>query len=442
MNAQNTVIRCPIHGSISINKQELKLIDSPYVQRLRNISQLGFASFVFPGAVHTRFSHSIGVMHLAGRIYDQLVLSQVSSLKDYYTGDQLNYYRKILRFSALLHDVGHPPFSHAAEALLPPISSLDSYNLLNSKEDRQSTHEDFSYMVINSMAKEDGLLTEEEASDIISVLSKSGNPSDRMNSNIGQPMIYPLLCQLITGEVDVDRMDYLLRDSYFAGVPYGKFDLDRLVNSFSCWLEENSGYFLLAIDGEGVPSYEIFLLARVHMFYQIYFHKSLGAYRHYLKMAFKENEVDFEIDGSIKNFFHSTETGLLEEFRKNRKKKWSGRIFNRTPAKNLIRVLDGEKSKYIKLQKVEKILIDHNIETFVAHSSNQFSSQIKNKKINQETILVIDQEFGAKTILPIAEKSTLLGSEEKQIVIMQLYVHREDYNRAIKIIRKCLNSTT
>jgi len=118
-----------------------------------------------------------------------------------------------------------------------------------------------------------------------------------MNARTGSPMIFPLLSQLISGEIDVDRMDYLLRDSYFAGVPYGQFDLERLISSLTFCIESSLNQFLLAIDGEAVPTYENFLLARVHMFSQIYFHKSLGAYIHYLRKAIQENEIDLKING-------------------------------------------------------------------------------------------------------------------------------------------------
>ncbi|NQU63044.1 MAG: HD domain-containing protein, partial [SAR324 cluster bacterium] len=425
MKSKQAIIRCPIHGSISVSQRELVLINSPFFQRLRYISQLGFTSFVFPGAVHTRFSHSLGVMHLAGRVYDQLTLNRSHTLEDHYSSEQLVYFRQILRFSALLHDVGHPPFSHAAESLLPEYAALDFPATLKQHQDRQATHEDFSHLLVYHLAHSASLLSMDEAVDIIGILSKNQRPSKRMNDVDGNPMIYPLLCQLINGEIDVDRMDYLLRDSYYAGVPYGKFDLERLISSFSCCEEQNLNRYLLAIDGEGVPSYEIFLLARVHMFYQIYFHKSLGAYRHYLKKAFQEDEIKLQIDGSLEGFMDLTETALLEQFRLKKDRKWSGRIFNRIPAKNLIRVQAGESKKLTQLRAVKKLLEEKGIETIISYSSNQYSSQVRNRKNDPETILVIDEAFGSQTILPLAEKSSLLGETEKQIEITQLYVHRE-----------------
>ena len=434
MKNKGSIIRCPIHGSISLDRHELALINAPFFQRLRHVSQLGFSSYVFPGAVHTRFSHSLGAMHLAGLVFDQLLKGQTPPLKEYYQADQLKYFRKIIRLSALLHDLGHPPFSHAAEALLPDLSSVDQPDYLREQIPRKSVHEDFSFAIIYALARDEALLTFDEAYDIISILSKEIPPSDRMNARTDSPMIFPLLSQLISGEIDVDRMDYLLRDSYFAGVPYGQFDLDRLISSLTFCIESSLNQFLLAIDGEAVPTYENFLLARVHMFSQIYFHKSLGAYIHYLRKAIQENEINFEIDGSLDNFLNLTESGLLEEFRKAKSCKWSGRIFNRIPAKNLIRIINNEENKISLLKKINRILTNNSIYTIMSNSSNQYSSQVKNQKINKNTILVVEEEFGQRKVVPIADRSTLLDKREKKIEIVQLYVLREDYNKAIQAI--------
>ncbi|MCH7814032.1 MAG: HD domain-containing protein, partial [Planctomycetes bacterium] len=118
-------VRCPLHGSIAFTELERKIIDHPYLQRLRAISQLGFAERVFPGATHTRFSHSLGVMHLAGRIFEQVLSTAWQLLAQSFTAKELVYIWKIIRLAGLLHDLGHPPFSHSFEPLLPPQYSFD-----------------------------------------------------------------------------------------------------------------------------------------------------------------------------------------------------------------------------------------------------------------------------------------------------------------------------
>lgn len=434
MSKDFRLIRCPIHGSIEFNQREVRLIDSPFLQRLRSVSQLGFASLVFPGAVHSRFSHSLGAAHLIGKVFDQLKLGLFHDLSDFYGKEDLQYFRQILRFAALLHDVGHPPFSHAAERVLPMISSLEMPPYLMPKKDRQATHEDFSHAIIYHMAKEQNLLSLEEAEDVISVLSKKIPPSHRMNAKEGGPLIYPLLCQLINGEIDVDRMDYLHRDAHFAGVPYGKFDLDRMIGSFSTCLEESLGGFLLTINSEDLPTYENFLLSRIHMFYQIYFHKTLGAFTHYIQQVFEEREITLAIDGSMENYLSLNENGLREELRKNQHKKWAGRIINRQPAKTLLRVKDQEPERMERLERVQALLQQEGVDCFLVNSWNNYSTQIKGRPINQSSIMVIEQELGKERLYPLGERSGLLGNEERLIEIHQLYVHREEFQQAMKII--------
>lgn len=441
MHSRHPNIRCPIHGSIPLSMREFELIDSPFCQRLRHISQLGFASLVFPGAVHTRFSHSIGVTHLAGRVFDQLLHSDDGLWRHYYSPEQLTYFRNILRFSALLHDLGHMPFSHASEMLLPPLSVIAQPPFFQEQEHRRCTHEDLSYSIIYYLAEEEGLLSLEEAYDIISILSRKLPASERMVAKNGKALIFPLLGQLISGEIDVDRMDYMLRDSYFAGVPYGNFDLDRMINAFSCYLEEKLSCFLLTIDGEAVPTYENFLLARVHMFYQIYFHKSLAVYGYYLNRALKEGEISFTIDQSLDKFLFLTEHSLIEKLKHARGKTWAGKLYRRVPAKNLIRIIDADPQELRQMQEIRRLLTDLGIEVMTTHSANQYSTQIQDGTICKNTILVRKNSFGRIQFTPLAEVSNLLEPKEKMIEIHQLYITREDYKQAIQAIQKLIPTT-
>jgi HD superfamily phosphohydrolase len=433
LNTHN--IRCPIHGSIPFSKSEFRLINSPFLQRLRHISQLGFVSLVFPGAVHTRFAHSLGTAHLAGLIFDQLRKTSSPLLEKYYTKEQINYFRKILRFAALLHDVGHLPFSHAVESLLPDITQLQLPTYLGKPKGRKAAHEDISHSIIYYMAEQQKLLTHNEAYDIISILTKKLPPSTRMQCRNGNPLIYHLLKQLVSGEIDADRMDYLLRDSYFAGVPYGAFDLDRMVSSISCFLEESLNCFLLVIDGEAVPTYENFLLARGHMFYHIYFHKSLSVFGYYLKQAIEKEEIKIKVSGNVEEYLNLTENTIHQMLQKAKDQKWSGKLFNRIPAKNLIRVMDGDPQKILRLQQIKKLLQKNGIEVMLTHSANQYSTQIRGTEVNESSIMVRNLELGQITVRPLAECSPLLEAEQKQIEIYQLYLHRPDYEKAIRLLK-------
>ena len=179
-------IRDPVHGYVRITEAERDVIDTPFVQRLRRIHQLAGAYLVYPGAVHTRFDHVTGAMHVAGQIAD--ALSQWTDL----TPDQIQE----IRLAALLHDVGHGPFSHTFEEVLADRTS--------------TTHEDISQRII----------TETPISD---VLNKHGfSPRKMSDFAIGkQSTKPPFMNEIIAGGLSGDILDYLLRGAYFTGVEYG-----------------------------------------------------------------------------------------------------------------------------------------------------------------------------------------------------------------------------
>src|SRR5947209_5517404 len=134
-------IRCPVHGFITLNDWEWEIISQPAFQRLRRIRQLAWTDYVYPGAMHTRFEHSLGVMHTATMLYDSIVRNSAELLKSELTYNQAGFRRdrQLVRFAALLHDVGHAPFSHAAEELFPQRTSGKRY-----------VHEDYSAAIIES----------------------------------------------------------------------------------------------------------------------------------------------------------------------------------------------------------------------------------------------------------------------------------------------------
>jgi len=195
-------LRDPIHGFIRADALEHALINSRPLQRLRFIHQLGFTYLVFPGAEHTRFSHVLGAMELAGKVYDALA----GKAPDLLDPDPRSRDRRVVRIAALVHDIGHAPFSHSAEDLF----------------DEGIDHEEMTRRLleideIQSMFDEhgDGIT----AADVQTLLAGATEGRER------------LLSQIISGELDVDKMDYLLRDSLYCGVRYGSYDLPRLLDT-------------------------------------------------------------------------------------------------------------------------------------------------------------------------------------------------------------------
>lgn len=210
--------RCPVHGFIEVDQWERGIIDQPSFQRLRRIRQLGWTDYIYPGAFHTRFEHSLGVMHVATKMYDAIVARSAEVLKsDFgYNDDGLRRDRRLVRLAALLHDLGHGPFSHAAEDLLPSRGGGEKFR-----------HEDYSGAIVRHLLKS-----------AVEDHSENGNygiTADDVAAFLeGSAKVPPRLLfwrELITGQMDADRMDYLLRDSLHLGVRYGTFDLDRVINT-------------------------------------------------------------------------------------------------------------------------------------------------------------------------------------------------------------------
>ncbi len=226
-------IKDPVHGYVYVTDQEKIIIDSYPVQRLRRLRQLAGSEYVYPGANHTRFEHCLGVMYLAGKVVESPNLARVVSDED----------AENVRLAALLHDVGHGPFSHVFEQLLV--------------KDLEKTHEDISSWII-------------EKSEIGDRLNGIGyKPVELAKLAVGE------LCkpgkafwdQIISSAVDVDKQDFIVRDTYHTGAEYGFIDVFRLIHALDV-LGEN-----LAVELSALSTLEAFMIARIESFKSIYFHR-------------------------------------------------------------------------------------------------------------------------------------------------------------------------
>lgn len=251
MASSKRIFLDPIHHDIVLDSNNraqnliLKLIDTPEFQRLRRVHQFGISNLTFLGSEHSRFTHSVGVMHIASRLYSQL-LEKAPSLTEY---------EPLILASALLHDVGHGPYSHVTEKIV-------GYN-----------HEDWSRRIIT----EDTGITEtlrnfdkQLPEKIASVLKKTFKPH--------------YLSDIVSSQLDCDRFDYLLRDSYMSGTAYGLFALDRILAS----LEIDEPNDRLVVSGEKAQTaVEHYLFARYSMYASVYFHKKNLAARAQLGLLVK-----------------------------------------------------------------------------------------------------------------------------------------------------------
>jgi HD superfamily phosphohydrolase len=226
-------IKDPVHGYVYITETEKNLIDSFPVQRLHRLRQLAGAEYVYPGANHTRFEHSIGVMHLAGRLAENPHLSQYLSEDDV----------QKVRIAALLHDVGHGPFSHVFEHLL--------VKFLN------KTHEDLNIWIVQKS----------ELKDLLSDLGYDPNELAKLSVGLLHKPGRAFMDQIIRSAVDVDKLDFVVRDTYHTGAEYGYVDVFRIIHMLDV-LDEN-----LAVDLGALSALESLILARIESFKSIYFHR-------------------------------------------------------------------------------------------------------------------------------------------------------------------------
>jgi HD superfamily phosphohydrolase len=316
-------LRDPIHGPIAVGHDELRVIDAPHFQRLRRIKQLGFAELVFPGAVHNRYLHSIGAMHLGGRAFDALWGSRPRD-------GAYGRLRQTVRFAALLHDIGHPPLSHAAEALLPDRAALAPPGVTDLTG--RASHEDMTAKLILDSALtpvliEAGSPYEIEPSHIAALIDDDMSV-DAGTFDVDGRDARPALHGLVSGELDVDRMDYLLRDSTFAGVSYGRYDLDWLM-SHLVMLEDDAGW-RAAIDIRALPAFEHFLLARYHMFQMVYFHAKSDIYDAMLREWLRDVGDDARFPADPEAYIQCDDAWLLGRLRAS-ESAWAARIMNQQP---------------------------------------------------------------------------------------------------------------
>jgi len=320
-------IRDPVHGSIQIHDAEIEIIEHPFFQRLRNIKQLGFSEYVFPGASHTRYLHSIGVMNVSTMVFDNLFRNQNSK--------EILRLKESLRLACLLHDIGHAPLSHSTESVMPLVSALKLPKQFIGKE-RQATHEDYTIKSITDSSFTQsfrGVIDEFGISPNAIAELVIGETYDPSYFTINNINYFPLLHQLVSSEMDCDRMDYLLRDSYFCGVSYGKFDLDWIIDNLKICIENNEAY--LGISERALSTFDDFLISRFHMFMMVYFHYRAVCLEQMLQRYFDSSVNEYSIPGDIEAYLEHDDAYLYRILKKS-KNLWAKRIsMNNIPKKIL-----------------------------------------------------------------------------------------------------------
>ena len=351
-------IRDSIHGDLHLTDFELKIIDTVEMQRLRRIKQLGFTNLVYPGANHTRFEHSIGTLYLANKVGQTLGLD--------------NEVISLLRVCGLLHDIGHSPFSHVSEKALKHKHEYVTKEIIANSSITDIIEEQFDVKLINS---------------IVDGKTKFG--------------------KIISGDLDVDRMDYLARDSYYTGVAYGVIDTERLI--YSLTYNEDK----LVLTPKGVQAAESTLLARYFMYPTVYQPHTTRIVNSMFKVSLSrlledgtvtEEELRYLDDGDLINITRNTK-GLPEQTMKNLDTR---HLYKKTDTINLAQFNDPSAivemdEKYLteaeeeiakKLDiKPEEVIID-------------MPEELSYKKMNVQ----VETSYGLK---PLTEVSTIIDSLKK-----------------------------
>lgn len=361
------IINDPVHGFIKIPHEILfDVIEHPYFQRLRRISQTGLLNLIFPGATHTRFHHALGAMHLMFTALETLRLKGTEISKEE---------EKSAMLAILLHDIGHGPFSHALENML-----MDDWH-----------HEKLSLLLMNKMNAEfDGALT-------MAIEMFQGKYHRKFFN------------QLISSQLDVDRLDYLKRDSFYTGVSEGNINTQRIISMMNVSEDE------LVIDAKGIYSIENYLTARMFMYWQVYYHKTSALAEHLLVKILARAKTlvsegwDLPASDNLKYFLHRNqfEKATSEDIQR----------FTELDDNDVIQAMKfwtGSEDKilsYLCKSVIERNLLKTKI------SSKPFDNEFVKEKI-QQTNAVFGIENGAELVDEISRSLLPYNSEKQPIYLL------------------------
>jgi len=350
----------PIHDFIRVYDHELKIIDNPIFQRLRRIKQLSGAHLTYPAAQHTRFEHSLGVMHIASQA------GQALQEKGILCQDNI----EILRLAGLLHDIGHGPFSHLFEEII---------------QQKKISHEDFGKNLILK-------------SEIGDTLSKNGYDKKFIAEIAFGDSKFQYLNEIVSGALSADMMDYLLRDGYFTGAEHAKIDHKRITQSLDVHKKK------LALERSALYSFESMMHSRYQMFKAVYFHKTVRAAEVMLLEALRLSDDEFGFTSfDLNEFVKLTDEYVLSMLlssksqKLKRARKFAEDYQNRKLLKCVFEriltsktMLEKTKTNEIRLSLSKKSKVDEN-EIFVDSSVTPSIPLAPSKKESKQIILITNQ---------------------------------------------------
>ncbi|OGQ90073.1 MAG: hypothetical protein A2289_13520 [Deltaproteobacteria bacterium RIFOXYA12_FULL_58_15] len=410
-------IHDPVHGTIEVSPREIKLIDSRPFQRLRHIKQLGFAELAFPGATHTRYLHSLGAMHVASRIGERL-------LGDFELPDaEHQRLWQTLRLAVLFHDLGHPPMGHVSERVMPPLADLKLTEWDDS--DRQATHEDYTIKLL--VDSELTALIEQQVGDrgitgprLAALVAGRTPPGDEGAFRVDGVDFLPLLSQVVSSELDADRMDYLQRDAYYCGVSYGHFDRSWLINNLRT--VEWEGKYLMALQHKGVWAFENFLLARFHMFLAVYYHHTAICFDNLLLKFLASGEYALPADSDA--YLQTDDVQVLTALRKS-KDPWAQMVVTRRGYRLLVETHSFGKGPEDAALDVR--LGEAGVEFFRVQSKGVLSKYF-NKRQKVFPLLVVEPEVGR--VQRIEDYTPLYRRFDDVVALSRVYCRPDQLQKA------------
>lgn len=396
----------PIHDFIRVYDHELSIIDNPIFQRLRRIRQLSGAHLTYPAAQHTRFEHSLGVMHIASQAGDAL------NEKGFFKSDDI----EILRLAGLLHDIGHGPFSHLFEEII---------------QEKKISHEDFGKDIILK-------------SEIGDILTKNGFDKKLVTKIAFGDSKFQYMNEIVSGALSADMMDYLLRDGYFTGAEHAKIDHKRITQSLDVHKKK------LALERSALYSFESMMHSRYQMFKAVYFHKTVRAAEVMLLEALRSSDDEFGFSTfNLDEFVQLTDEYILSSLissktsKLKRARKFAQDYQNRKLLKCVFEsILTSRKSlKKIKTNELrtaisKKSKVDES-EIFV-DSSVTPSIPLAPSKNESKSVILITNEGGKSSAkeMPISE-IPVVSAISGFMNILRIYTHQKN-RKKVEIAAKSI----
>lgn len=411
---------------MELSDAEAAIVQQPFVQRLRGIRQVGYSYIPFPGATHSRFAHCLGVMHLAGLAFDRAYRGWE------FTGPAVRErLRAAVRLAALSHDLGHAPYSHCTEFAMPPVDQLGITWYRNSAAKRRATHEDYTIAILQhaSLNRAIGEGFPCTAQHVAALISGDVRVTDDFFVDGGLDH-RRLLSQLISSDLDVDRLDYLVRDATFTGAQYGLVDVKWILSSLSTHVAH--GQVWLAVDGLGLYAVDDFLVARHHMFLQVYFHHKSVVYEEMLKRYVQEASGDWSIPADLDAYLW-VDDAHLEVHLRGATNTWARRIVEHREYRRVVERRGS--SEQVSVDREEQLLRRAGIEPIRAESTGRLSRYALHRRAGTE-LFVKERLPGQATtkVQPLTEATQVFERYGDAHRIARLYVAPEERSRAMQAL--------